>query len=120
MFDFVNNVIVEPTVDDLSSALYGKYKIDSWANPMKILNRDGSEYVPQALRNAENNLVAALNDYISTYNQCWNTSVARVTRETLAVDAFIKAMRNGNASTIATAKSQLVAYMDGICPTDNH
>ena len=120
MFDFVNDAVVEPTaVTDLSSALYGIYKIDSWINPTKVILKDGSEYVPKALTEKEIEVVRSINRYIDSYNLCWNNNATRVTKDTPAVDTYIKAMISGNTSAIADAKRDLFDFIDEHCPTNS-
>lgn len=117
MFDFDNNRIVEPVVTDLSTALYGKYKIDRWEEPSIILTVDGSVYKPASLRQAERNFVDSVNAYIVAYNRFWGVNVARLDIFTSPVAEYLVAMESGDARNIAEAKRTLVRYINDQCST---
>jgi hypothetical protein len=65
-----------------TKALYsGLYKVDDYENPTKILNADGTEYVPSNLTKAKAAVLKAVDDFIAVYNSFWNQTVAKAGTE---------------------------------------
>lgn len=70
--------------------LYGMYKYVA-GDPAKIVNLDGTEFVPKSVSTAKDAVKAAVNDYIDVYNSFWAQSVAAAGTEYDAYFAAVEA-----------------------------
>lgn len=70
--------------------LYGMYKYVA-GDPAKIVNLDGTEFVPKSVSAAKDAVKAAVNDYIDVYNSFWAQSVTAAGTEYDAYFAAVEA-----------------------------
>jgi len=125
IFDFSNDTVdfskYVPGTQPLLTGMYGKYYVDSWTNPTKILNADGTPYEPKDLKDAKKHFVDSINAFVAAYRAFWGKTKAEVPDFALTdavVDAYIKALEGGKAADIKTAKTNLVNAIKTRCPND--
>ena len=127
IFDFANDTVdfskYVPGTNILTTGLYGKYKLDSWDNPKKILNLDGSPYEPQDLKDAKENFVDSINAFVAAYRAFWGktkTEVPDFAVTDTPVKNYIDALANPDATAkqISDARKALVNAIKTRCPND--
>ena len=125
IFDFTYHKLVQPTLDGtypFATSLFGKYYIDSWAEPTKIYVKEtGAIYEPTELKEAKADVVDAINEYIAAYNCFWNQAVAQADTaagKTAAAElkAYFKAMDDGDDDKIEEARENLIEAIEAACP----
>ena len=123
MFNWTKDTIEMPAVSNqLQGALYGLYKIDSWADPKEVQNLDGTKYKPSDLIKKENAVYDSVANYIKAYKDFWGQVYTAPnilsSADSAAVKAYINALEGGDATTIATAKKAVVTQITTAYPTN--
>ena len=105
----------------MSTGMYGKYKLDSWDNPTKILNLDGTVYEPKALKDAKQHFVDSINAYVAAYRAFWGKTTTEVPNFAVT-DAVVKAYidilsdPDAKASDVTTKRNALITAINNRCP----
>ena len=126
IFDYANDTVdfskYVPGANIMSTGMYGKYKLDSWDNPTKILNLDGTEYEPKALQDAKQHFVDSINAYVAAYRAFWGMTTTEVPNFKVT-DAVVKAYMDaldadpeGTATATKTARTNLINAINNRCP----
>ena len=103
----------------LATGLYGKYKLDSWDNPKKILNLDGTEFKPKDLVDKENAFIDSIGKYVAAYNAYWGTSKKLSSADSATIKTYIGKLEDGSAdSDVTTAWNNVVTAVNNLCPTN--
>ncbi len=133
MFDIAGHKMVHPadaittisSTDPLKTAMYGKYKIDSWTNPGKVMKYNSETaswevYVPETLQSAQQHFVDSINAYIAAYRDFWGYTASQIpnmTVTTTQVKAYFDALDSGDADQIADTRTKLINAINAKCPT---
>jgi hypothetical protein len=126
IFDFANDTVVPGNIadtDTLTSALYGKYKVDKWKDATMVTYADGSEYVPTDLANAEEDFYKAIQAYYDAYTQFWADTLKLDATDTAKVVDYINALQTKKKvdeklqAVIDNAEGRLNANLDPECYT---
>lgn len=79
-----------PAGSEKYTPLYTMYKYVA-GDPAKIVNLDGTDFVPKSVSEAKDKVKEAVNDYIDVYNSFWNQTVAAAGTEYDAYFAAVEA-----------------------------
>ncbi len=125
IFDYANDTVdfskYVPGTNIMATGMYGKYKLDSWDNPTKILNIDGTEYEPKALKDAKQHFVDSINAYVAAYRAFWGMTTTEVPNFKVT-DAVVKdyidilSDENAKASDVTAKRNALITAINNRCP----